>query len=262
MGTATCSDVIAGIDRSLDPTRTRSTDDAVDVINLSVGASPGSANDPLVPGGGRRRRGGRGVCRRRREPGRLLHDRFPGTSRRAITVGASDLSDTVASFSRSVLRLPMTIKPTTSSLRAWTSNRPGRERRPESSRAPRWRRRTWPAPSRSSGRSIPTWSPEEIKGALMNNAVTVSSDPFRAGAGRIDALGAGTSDLIITPGSVSFGNDPMVFPTWSRRDTLRVANRSAAPRSVALSVSGSLPSGVQGRARSPEPRWRRGRPRA
>jgi hypothetical protein len=102
----------------------------------------------------------------------------------------------------------------------------------------------------------PSWSPEEVKAAIMNTAgqdvteqkgqVSVVDGPLRAGAGRVDAERAvGTSSLAYTttdPGAVSVGFGTIAATkdlTVSK--TVRVANKSGADVTYAVGVADASP---------------------
>jgi len=92
----------------------------------------------------------------------------------------------------------------------------------------------------------PTWSPEQIKSALVNTAarpVKSSStgapltNPTDRGAGRIDLDAAGTTPLTIDPVSVSFGVITAKGTVNTAR-ALTARNVSGASQSCSVSVSG------------------------
>ena len=77
----------------------------------------------------------------------------------------------------------------------------------------------------------PSWSPAQIKGALMNQAnrnmknndLTVPVSATVMGAGRVDAYQSAIADSVAWPGSLSFGLAPTPT-TWSATRAFRVRN--------------------------------------
>ena len=251
-GFGSSSDVIAAIDRSLDPDQNPLTDDAVDVINLSLGSS-GDANSPTSQAVDAAVRAGVVVAVAAGNGSRYFRINAPGASRLAITVGASTKEDTVASFSSRGPALPdYDIKPDVVA--------PGVAIRS-----------CWPGGGTQvlSGTSMatphvagvaalmlelhPEWTPAIIKARMMNTAVDLEVAPFVGGAGRIDALAAATTRLVVSPGSLSFGWAPSAAPLWSADDTLEVRNTGASALSVGTESTGPVgPKGPPERSRNTE----------
>src|SRR5262249_34227128 len=90
--------VLAGIDRSVDPDQDPSTDDRVDVINLSLG-EPGTADSPLSEAVDNATEAGVVCVVSAGNDGTYFPLGAPASARRAITVGASTKADAMADFS-------------------------------------------------------------------------------------------------------------------------------------------------------------------
>jgi minor extracellular serine protease Vpr len=91
----------------------------------------------------------------------------------------------------------------------------------------------------------PTWSPDQIKSALMNSATTdvftgadktVRSGVLATGAGRIDLARASSVNATITPASLSFGINKLKKKNVTVTIDLSVTNQTGAQRSYGISV--------------------------
>lgn len=236
------SDVIAGIDRSLDPDGNPLTDDAADVINLSVGAQ-GNAGDPLSQAVDQAVAAGVVCVAAAGNAGADFTISSPGCARDAITVGAVTSTDALAAFSSRGPSAPDDaikpdlLAPGVGILSAW----PGGGSRALSG--------TSMATPHVAGvaalllEAHPQWTPAMVKSALMNSAVDLGLDPFRQGAGRIDAHSAGAAAVTILPATLSFGLAPTAAPSWATSVTLTLRNLGAAAEEVSLSTVSGLPSG-------------------
>src|SRR5262249_45910995 len=106
------SQIIAGIEKALDPDGNPATDDAVDVISMSLGGS-GDPNDDMSQAVDNAVGAGV-VCVIAAGNSGPSYQTIgsPGNARRALTVGATDNSDVIASFSsRGPSNLIYAIKP-------------------------------------------------------------------------------------------------------------------------------------------------------
>lgn len=97
-GNGPTSGVIAAIERALDPDGNPATDDAVDVMNLSLGA-PGHPDDPGARAIDNATAAGVVCVVAAGNNGRSFGIDSPGAARSALTVGASDSHDQIATFS-------------------------------------------------------------------------------------------------------------------------------------------------------------------
>jgi subtilisin family serine protease len=131
----------------------------------------------------------------------------PGTSAKAISVGAVSTGTEIAAFS--------SVGPTPLSLRLKPDlAAPGLEilsSVPE--RAGSWARfsgTSMAAPHVAGAAALlvqrhPEWTPEQVKSALVQTARPLGEAPTRAGAGMVDVAGADRPLLFASPTSVSFG---------------------------------------------------------
>jgi subtilisin family serine protease len=235
--------IIAGIDRALDPDQNPNTPDAVDVINLSLGGG-GDADSPLSQAVDEAVAAGVVCAVAAGNDGKPFTIGSPAAARRAITVGACTKSGEMAWFTSLGPAAPdWAIKPDVVA--------PGVDITS-----------TWPGNRyfSISGTSMATphvagtaallrqlhreWTPDQVKGALMNTANPIGTGPYERGAGLIRALEAGSATLGVASGSLSFARVPAGPVARTDVKTLRLTNRSGAERVVHLSAQGPLPSGV------------------
>lgn len=225
-GSGSDSNVIAAIERAADPNGDGNTSDHVDVANLSLGGG-GNPDDPTSTAIDNATATGVTFCIAAGNSGAFHSIASPGTARSAITVGASDISDKMASFSsggpnmKNIAIKPDVVAPGVAILSSYPGN----------------------SYATLSGTSMATphvtgaaallkslhrdWTPAQIKLALMNNATLLQTDIMNEGAGRIDAYAAATGNTVIDPPSVSLGLAPIETNNWTATRTLHLTNRGA-----------------------------------
>ena len=195
-GSGSESNVIAAIERAADPNGDGNTIDHADVANLSLGGS-GNPDDPGSVAIDNATAAGVTFCIAAGNAGAFHSISSPGTARSAITVGASDLTDKITSFSsrgpntKNIAIKPDVVAPGLFILSSYPGDRY----------------------VTLSGTSMATphvagaaallkslhrdWTPAQIKLALMNNATLVADDIMAGGAGRIDVFAAATGNLVV-----------------------------------------------------------------
>ncbi len=243
---AMASRIVAAIERAADPDGDPATDDALDVINLSVGGS-GTPDDPMsqavdnvvaagivaVVSAGNN--GDRGFG--------TVHS--PSGARQALTVGASDKSDRFWRFSsRGPAPVTYGVKPEVvapgESIES-TVLSGGHEQKTGTSMA---------APHVAGAAALllqarPGLTPAGVKSLLMTTARDLGENLFAQGAGRIDVAAALSRTLLASPAAVSFGLDDGTQETFAGSATLTVTNDSEKPRRCSLRVdTAGLPAGV------------------
>ena len=253
-GACQSSDLIAAVERATNPDGDPASDDGVDVISMSLAQPGGSPDDILaLVVDAAVEQGAVATVAVGNEGGSGYRTiGLPGTSRLAISVGASDKSDGLFSLSS---RGPIT--------GSWTLIKPDilapgvsiSSTVPDSG--------AWGSPtgySYMSGDSMavphiagcaalirqlhPNWSPEMVKANLMNTAKDVGLDAYTQGAGRVQVDRAAQALALITPPSVGFGMIDGQSPVWTDTASLRLTNTSATSVSYSFAVSGTLPAGV------------------
>jgi len=239
-GNGSNSDVLAGIERAADPNGDGNTSDHVDVANLSLGGG-GNPDDPLCVAIDNATTAGVTFAIAAGNNGVFHGIASPGTARSAITVGACDLIDHIASFSsRGPNMKNMTIKPDVIAPGfAVTSSYPGNRYVPLSGTS-------MASPHVAGAAALlkalhHDWTPAQIKLALMNNATFLQDDIMAAGAGRIDVYASATGNVIIDPPSLSLGLAPLEQNNWSASRALHLINRGT--QAVTYNIKSNIATG-------------------
>jgi hypothetical protein len=90
----------------------------------------------------------------------------------------------------------------------------------------------------------PSWTPQMVQANLMNTAKGLAEDVFTQGAGRAQVDNAAGAPAVIAPGSVGFGLVDATQPLWTKSAALRLHNVTTTTLDFAVTVSGTLPTGV------------------
>jgi subtilisin family serine protease len=237
-GSGSESDVIAAMERAVDPNGDGDLSDHADVVNMSLGGA-GGPDDPGARAVDNGTRAGIVFCIAAGNSGKFHSVSSPGAARTAITVGAVDSGDLIASFSsrgptpQALTMKPEVAAPGVSILSSLPNNRYG----PLSG--------TSMATPHVAGAAAllkavhRDWTPAQIKNALMLNALAkTGQDAMAIGAGRIDVGAAAGSALSVDAASIDFGLDPIQQPSWSASRTIHLTNSGSQPRTLAVSTSG------------------------
>src|SRR5205085_4754004 len=160
----------------------------------------------------------------------------PGTARSAITVGAVDVNDFVASFSsRGPNMKDLTVKPEVCAPGvSIVSSLPGG------------------LYGALSGTSMATphvagvaallravhrdWTPAQIKAALVATAANVNDEVMATGGGRIDAMNAAAPGVVADPPVLSFGLDTPSLTTFSATRSVHLTNRGSSAATLNATV--------------------------
>ncbi len=247
-GTGTWSTVIAGIELALDPDHDPETPTPIQVINMSLGGV-GTPDDPVCQAVNNAVAGGIVCCVAAGNSGPAAETiGSPGVARRALTVGASDNADNIASFSsrgsegyslgvNSGIK-PDIVAPGVGILSALPGGSYG------------VRSGTSMATPHVAGAAAllrqlhPDWTPDQVKAVLMESAHDIGKDIWTQGCGRIALPAAAADSVVVEPPSVHFGIDDVSRTVWTTSTNLKFTNASTVTREFALgAVSVSLPSG-------------------
>ncbi len=240
-GSGLSSWVIAGIEYAVNPDRDPATDDAVDVISMSLGG-PGDPDDPLSAAIDNAAGNGVvcAVAAANAGPG-YYTVASPGCARTAVTVGASSKEDEIASFSsRGPVTNTFEIKPDVLAPGvAITSSIPG-------GGYASWRGTSMATPHVAGAAALlrqlhPSWTPGEIKAALIETARDIGENVWTQGGGRIDVYEAAKRTAVVTPAVLNLGSVDAHVAVWTKAERLTVHNTSAEPRVFAISARGDYP---------------------
>jgi len=237
------SDVLAALERIVDPNGDGDSSDHVAVANLSFGLAGASADDPMAVAVGHAVAAGVVVCASAGNTGRFHEIGSPALAPAAITVGASSLDDVMASFSsRGPTQHTLLIKPEVVAPGvAITSTAPGGGTRASSGTS-------MAAPHVAGVAALlralhRDWSAEDVKSAIVTTAAPLQGDVMEKGAGRIDALSAATVGVLAAPSVVSFGMDDVQKDVWTSSTTLTL--RNVAAHNTTLTAVSSAGTGIE-----------------
>lgn len=244
-GKGSDSTIIAGIERAANPDGDPATDDAVDIISMSLGG-PGGPDEPLAQAvDAAFDEGVLVVVAAGNEGPAYASMQSPGVARRAFTVGASTKSDTIADFSSRgpvsnhfELTKPDIIAPGVDIISTYPGGRYAALQGTSMS-----------TPHVAGCAALikqlhPSWSPQIIQANLMNTAHDLSLDIHTQGAGRVQVDDAANAPAVLTPGSIGFGLVETEQPLWTQNRTLHLSNVGTAEQAFSLHVSEGLPDGV------------------
>jgi subtilisin family serine protease len=223
-GSGMTSDVLAGIERAADPNNDGDFSDHADVANLSLGGigNPDDAQSQAIDRGTAL---GVVYCIAAGNSGSGFHTiASPGNARTAITVGATDNNDVVAFFSsrgpntKNAALKPDVLAPGVSVV----SSVPGGKYAALSG--------TSMATPHVAGvaalvKSLhPEWTADQIKSAIITSASVLNLEGMIQGGGRVDALSAASTSTLVSPASISLGEDRLPQTTWTALSTLHITN--------------------------------------
>ena len=242
VGAGSMSTVVAGIERAVDPDQDPATPDGVDIINLSIGV-PGSPDDLWSLAVDKAVQAGVLVVTSAGNYGPeygILGS--PGVAREALAVGAIDAHDQLASFSSrgpvagfDHLLKPQILAPGVEIPSTWLEG--GYQTLSGTSMA---------APHITGAAALlkqenPTWSPDRVRAALLNQAQDLSLDIYSQGAGKLDLSTFQNIGLVVKPDLIGLGMADLNQPFWSAAESLQVYNVSSDTRQFVLTPHGGSP---------------------
>lgn len=239
------SQIIAGIERAVDPNGDNDLSDKVDIANMSLGSfEAGNPDDALSIAVDNATELGITFCVAAGNQSRFKTIGSPGSARLAITVGAADKNDHITPFtSKGPNRKIYSIKPEVvapgADIRSLTLQNGFIKASGTSAAAPHVAGVC--ALLKAVHRN---WTPAQIKSAIMTSAIDVGEEVMVQGAGRIDALNAVATNAFAMPAHLSFGLADASSSEWTKLDTVTVVNRAEAEQSFDITFAGTK-NGIQ-----------------
>ncbi len=236
--------VIAAIERAVDPDGNPLTDNAVDVINMSLGSDEGSTG-PLAVAANRAMDAGIVVVAAAGNYGDYRSVQSPGVAERIVTVGAADNNGQIAGFSsrgpvedRDFAK-PEIVAPGVDIRSTWLGGNyhvlSGTSMAtPHVAGAAALQRQLHPA-----------LDSQEIKALLVNNANDLGLDVFTQGAGMLDVGAAALAQVVITPAIPSFGGVDVDQPQWRAQLPVTLKNISAQDWTATVQSAATPPLGAE-----------------
>jgi hypothetical protein len=235
-GSGSASDVIAAIERCVDPDQNGDPSDHVDIVNLSLGG-PALDDDPGAAAVETATAAGILFCIAAGNTGDYGNVQTPGIAPSAITAGASGEDDAVAAFSSRGPSLLYGLKPEIVApgvkIRSSFPNNGIAELSGTSMATPHVAGVAALVKAVHHG-----WSPADIKNAIVTTAVLLDGDGMVVGAGRLDALSATTVNTLASPPVLSFGHVDVTKPVWEVKQTVTLRNLSAQAQTLTANVHG------------------------
>ena len=244
LGSGPTSVIIAGIERALDPDQDPNTNDAVNIISMSLGALGGDPDDPMSQAIDNATAAGVLCTIAAGNNGAYQTIGSPGCARTALTVGATDNNDRIANFSsRGPSNIVYGIKPDVVA--------PGVEINSTKIGGGyiAYSGTSMATPHVAGAAALilqghPDWTPAMIKSVLMETAKDIGNDVWTQGNGRVDVYRALQARTFISPASLSFGVVDLSQPVFTVIDTIQIYNLSSIQKSYSFSLSSNLPAGL------------------
>jgi hypothetical protein len=85
----------------------------------------------------------------------------------------------------------------------------------------------------------PTWTPQQIKSAIVSTAQFLNLDVMQQGGGRVDALRAANAQLLPSPSTIAFGRVDTSGDTWTTTATVGLTNISSSALTLTATSTGT-----------------------
>ncbi|HYI12040.1 MAG TPA: S8 family serine peptidase [Thermoanaerobaculia bacterium] len=235
-GYATEEDVIAGIERTVDPDGNHDPSDRIDIVNMSLGGRA-SEDDPVVAAVERAIAAGVVFCIANGNTASYGYVLSPAFAPSAISVGAAMRDGTVAAFSTRGPSYDYGIKPEVIAPGVdILSTVPGNKTMLASGTS-------MAAPYVAGIAALvkaqhPGWSPAELKAAVVSTARAVNEEVMVAGAGSVDVAAAAAVDTLASSAVLNFGQDVAKLEVWTSTRSVTLRNLSASQQVLTANVRG------------------------
>ncbi len=242
-GNGIFSDIIAALEKAADPDGNASTDDAADVVSISIGGY-GDPDDSLSLAVDNAVAAGIACVIAAGNEYNYYSITSPGCARDAITVGATDKQNEIAPFSSRgptnnvFLPKPDVLAPGVDI----NSTLPDGQYGPMSG--------TSMATPHVAGavalvrQVYPSLGPLEVKNLLRETAVSIGEDAFTQGSGLVNLSNIINASAVLSPAVAYMGDIGDTQTTWQTNKTLTIKNISSESRTFSMSWESDMPPGM------------------
>ncbi|MGZ4809046.1 MAG: S8 family peptidase [Thermoanaerobaculia bacterium] len=237
-GSGSDSNVMSGIERAVDPNQDGDPSDHADVVNMSLGG-PGQPDDPVSVAVENAVNAGVVFAVASGNSGGSFSVSAPANAPSAIAVGASDINDRIAFFSSAgpsgddQTIKPEVLAPGINILSAAPGG--GTIEHSGTSMA---------APHIAGVAALlnaihPTWTPQQIKSAIVSTAEFLDLDVMQQGGGRVNALRAASAQVLPLPATIAFGRVDAAQKIWTSSATVDLMNASDSTVTLTATSTGT-----------------------
>lgn len=248
------SDVVAAVERAMDPDGDGDTDDHVDVIQMSLGG-PGYPSGPMAQAVNEAEEAGIIPVVSAGNSGSLSETvSTPAAARNALAVGSVNDQNELNQFSS---RGPQKVKGSTELLLKPEISAPGNEINSTYQGGFEEKSGTSMAAPHVSGaaalvlQKYPSLTPKELTGLLAETSTKIdqenngeNADISEAGTGRVNVTSALETSSVAVPEAISFGLSNSTGKWWNTSENISVRNFGDSAKYYTLSVD-QTPEGVQ-----------------
>ncbi|MDQ3280591.1 MAG: S8 family serine peptidase [Acidobacteriota bacterium] len=228
--------VIAAVERTVDPDQNGDPSDHADIANMSLGGMA-QEDDPVAKAVENATRAGVLFCIASGNGGEYGNIPSPAIATSAITVGAVDGDDDLASFSSRGPSWDFSMKPEVVAPGVFVVSTLPNGKTGELSGT------SMAAPHVAGVAALVKavhhdWTPAEIKSAIVSSAAVLQTEIMDIGAGRIDALKATAASILSSVTTVDFGQVMPDAPMWQSTRQAVLRNVTAQPQTLTATVQG------------------------
>ncbi|HET7433943.1 MAG TPA: S8 family serine peptidase [Thermoanaerobaculia bacterium] len=236
LGSGDEDNIIAAIERAVDPDQNGDTSDHVDVINMSLGGAA-QADDPTALAVENASAKGVLVVVANGNGGDYGFVPSPAIAPSAISVGAIDGNDYIADFSSRGPAYDYSMKPELVAPGVGILSSVPQGGQAEASGT------SMASPHVAGVAALikslhHDWTPAEVKSAIVSTTTSLNDEVMIIGAGRVDALNAAGTSTLLDTASVNFGRVDPKIAVWRGTKTITLRNVSAATETLTANVNG------------------------